>query len=293
MKIAKRVFLFMAVNLLVMVTISILVSVLGLNQFLSAKGINYGTLALFCLVWGMGASFISLLFSKTFAKMAMGVQIIPPDTRDPELRKLVETVHFLADRAGLSKMPEVGIYDAHEVNAFATGPSSSNSLVAVSIGLLRSMNQQQANAVLAHEVSHIANGDMVTLALIQGVVNAFVMFLSRVIAWAVAQNFREEARNGIYFVVSIVLDIALTLLGSMVVAYFSRAREYRADAGAAEINGKEGMISALQALQRIHQPATHDRYEMMKISGGTGGFMALFASHPPLEKRIQALQERA
>jgi heat shock protein HtpX len=287
MKIAKRVFLFMTVNLLVMVTISILVSVLGLNQFLSANGIDYGTLAIFCLVWGMGASFISLMLSKTFAKMGMGVQIIPPDTQDPELRSLVETVHQLSYRAGLTKMPEVGIYDSPEVNAFATGPSSSNSLVAVSTGLLRSMNRQQANAVLAHEVSHVANGDMVTLALIQGVVNAFVMFLSRIIAWALAQNVREEARN------AIVLDIALTLLGSMVVAYFSRAREYRADAGAAEINGKEGMISALQALQRIHQPATHDRYEMMKISGGSGGLMALLASHPPLEKRIQALKERA
>jgi heat shock protein HtpX len=293
MKIAKRVFLFMAVNLLVMATISILVSVLGLNQFLSSKGIDYGTLALFCLVWGMGASFISLMFSKTFAKMGMGVQIIPPDTQDPELRSLVETVHQLSDRAGLTKMPEVGIYDSPEVNAFATGPSSSNSLVAVSTGLLRSMNRQQAHAVLAHEVSHVANGDMVTLALIQGVVNAFVMFLSRIIAWAVAQNVREDARNAVYFIVTIVLDIALTLLGSMVVAYFSRAREYRADAGAAEINGKEGMISALQALQRIHQPVTHDRYEMMKISGGSGGLMALLASHPPLEKRIQALQERA
>jgi len=293
MKVAKRVVLFMGVNLLVMITISVLVSVLGLNQFLSAKGIDYGTLAIFCLVWGMGGSFISLLLSKVTAKMAMGVQVIPSDTSNPELKQLVETVHQLSYRAGLSKMPEVGIYDSPEINAFATGPSASNSLVAVSTGLLRNMNQQQANAVLAHEVSHVANGDMVTLALIQGVVNAFVMFLSRIIAWAVAQNAREEARSAIYFVVTIVLDIALTLLGSIVVAYFSRMREFRADAGAAEINGKEGMISALRALQRVHQPVVHNQFEMMKISGGSGGLMALFASHPPLEKRIAALEERA
>ena len=292
MKIAKRVFLFMAVNLLVMITISVLVSVLGLNQFLSAKGIDYTTLALFCLVWGMGGSFISLMLSKFFAKMAMRVQIIQPDTRDPELKQLVETVHQLSYRAGLSKMPEVGIYEADEVNAFATGPSASNSLVAVSTGLLRSMDRREVNAVLAHEVSHIANGDMVTLALIQGVVNAFVMFLSRVIAWAISQNVREEMRHMVYFGVTIVLDIALTLFGSMIVAYFSRKREFRADAGAAEINDREGMIAALRSLQRIHQPAVHDNYEMMKISGGTGGLMALFASHPPLEQRIAALQER-
>jgi heat shock protein HtpX len=293
MAFAKRIALFLAVNLLVLVTISILLAVLGVRPYLTASGIDYAQLAAFVLVWGMGGAFISLALSRVMAKWMLGVQVIPPDTRDPELQRLVETVQHLAQRAGLPAMPQVGLYDSPEVNAFATGPTRSRALVAVSSGLLQRMSPAQLEGVLGHEVTHIANGDMVTMTLLQGVVNAVVMFLARVIAYTLTTNMRDEARFMAQFAITIALEIGLSILGMIVVAWFSRRREFRADAGGARLAGREKMVDALQGLQRtleIPAPAQNHALATLKISGKAGGFAALFATHPPLDERIRRLQ---
>jgi heat shock protein HtpX len=227
------------------------------------------------------------------------VQVIPPDVRDPQLRELVHTVHQLAQAARLPAMPEVGIYDSPEVNAFATGPSKRRSLVAVSSGLLQRMNQEQVKGVLGHEVSHIANGDMVTMTLIQGVVNAFVMFLARIIAFALTSTRNSDddsvGTSGMFYIVTFVLEMVFMVLGSMVVAWFSRRREFRADAGGARIAGRDSMIHALQGLQKtIAEPVDRGHSQpalnAFKISSKPGGFALLFSTHPPLEQRIERLQ---
>jgi len=280
----KRVFLFMAVNLLVVLTISIVLSVLGVGPYLSARGIDYGSLAAFCLVWGMGGAFVSLSLSRVMAKWSMGVQL---QASGP----LVETVHGLARRAGLPAMPEVGVYDSPEPNAFATGPTKSRALVAVSTGLLESMNQEELEGVLGHEIAHVANGDMVTMTLIQGVVNAFVMFLARVIAFALSRNSDREDGRGMERLTVFALEMVLGILGMVVVAWFSRHREFRADAGSAKLGGREKMIAALQALQRRFEPYdTQESLATLKIAGGRGGFLALISTHPPLADRIAALR---
>jgi heat shock protein HtpX len=288
----KRIFLFMAVNLLVLVTISIVLQVLGVRPYLTAYGIDYAQLALFCLIWGMGGAFISLALSRVMAKWMLGVQVIPADERDAELRWLLDTVHHLAQRAGLPALPQVGVYESGEVNAFATGPTRSRALVAVSTGLLRSMERAQVEGVLGHEVTHIANGDMVTMALLQGVVNAFVMFIARIIAYAVTSNLREGSRYMAQFAITIALEIALSILGMIVVAAFSRRREFRADRGGAQLAGREKMIGALQALGRTRERVDTSQASLatLKIAGKHGGFALLFATHPPLEARIRALQ---
>jgi heat shock protein HtpX len=287
----KRILLFMATNLAIMVTVSIVINLLGIAGFrLPGGGLDYGALMVFSLVWGMAGSFISLAMSRFMAKRAMGVQLVDGRTGREELDWLHATVRQQTERAGLP-MPEVGVYDSPEVNAFATGPSKNRSLVAVSTGLLRSMRRDEVEGVLAHEVSHIANGDMVTMTLIQGVVNAFVIFFARVIA-NIARNAVDE-RNGrmVQFLVTIVLDIALGILGSMIVAWFSRAREFRADAGAGALAGKGKMIAALQRLQQNTQMVDTSTPSLatMKING-VRGMMALMSTHPPLEARIAALQ---
>jgi heat shock protein HtpX len=282
----KRVFLFMAVNLLVVLTISIVLSVLGVGPYLSARGIDYGSLAAFCLVWGMGGAFVSLSLSRVMAKWSMGVKVLDPRSGDP----LVATVHELSRRAGLPAMPEVGVYDSPEPNAFATGPTRSRALVAVSTGLLHSMSQDELEGVLAHEVAHIANGDMVTMTLVQGVVNAFVMFLARVIAFALSRNSDRDSR-GMDRMTVFALEMVLGILGMVVVAWFSRHREFRADAGSAKLGGREKMIAALQALQRRFEPYdTQESMATLKIAGGRGGFLALISTHPPLADRIAALR---
>jgi heat shock protein HtpX len=296
----KRIFLFMAVNFLVITTISILLRVLGIGPYMTAYGLNYTNLMGFCLVWGMGGAFISLGLSRIMAKWMMGVQVIDPYTRDPDLQQLLQTVYHLAKGAGLPAMPEVGIYDSPEVNAFATGPMKSRSLVAVSSGLLSRMNSSEMEGVLAHEVAHIANGDMVTMTLLQGVVNAFAMFLSRAIAFALTQAMRGEERdsrergpNFMTFIVQMVLEIVFMLLGSMVIAWFSRYREFRADAGGAKLAGRQNMIRALESLRRTFDyvdPSAQPAVQSLKISGRPSGLMGLFASHPPLEDRIARLQ---
>lgn len=297
----KRIFLFMAVNLLVMTTVSILLHVLGVRPYLNAYGMDYGQLAAFCLVWGMAGSLVSLMLSRIMAKYMMGVQVIDPAIRDPQMAGLVRTVHTLARAAGLPRMPEVGIYDSPEVNAFATGPTQSRALVAVSSGLLSRMSQDEIEGVLGHEITHVANGDMVTMTLLQGVVNAFAMFLSRAIAFAISQAMRGERderdrggmSSGLQFVIQMVLQIVFMILGSLVIAWFSRLREYRADAGGARLAGRQKMIHALQRLQGTHElvdTSAQPAVQSLKIAGGGSGLLALFASHPPLDVRIARLQ---
>jgi heat shock protein HtpX len=303
MAIAKRVVLFLAVNFLVVLCISFLMSILNIQPYLTRHGLNIQSLAIFCLIWGMAGAMISLFLSKQMAKWTMGVQIIDPDTRDPGLRSIVDMVYRLADKAGLPKRPEVGIYESPEVNAFATGPSKSNSLVAVSTGLLRRMQSGEVEGVLGHEITHVANGDMVTMTLLQGVINAFVMFLARILAFAISRLLagrREDESADVsplmFQGITMALEIVFMILGAMVVASFSRFREFRADAGGARLAGKDNMISALEALKKVYEiqdPKTDSpAFQAFKISS-PGGFTRWFASHPPLDERIARLKGRS
>ncbi len=293
MAVLTRIMLFMAVNLLVVVTISIVLNLLGVRPYMTAHGIDMGSLAVFCLVWGMGGSLISLAISRIMAKMMLGVKVIDPTAASGETAWLVQTVHHLASAAGLPEMPEVGIYQSPELNAFATGPTKRRSLVAVSSGLLERMDRNQVEGVLGHEITHIANGDMVTMTLLQGIVNAFVMFLARVIAFAVSQNVKQESRRGVQFMVTIVLEILLSFLGMLVVAAFSRRREFRADAGGARLAGREKMVDALEGLRRGMGIADNRAPSLaaFKISSQRRGLLALLATHPPLDVRIARLNQ--
>lgn len=292
----KRFMLFFGVNILIVATLGITLSLLQSFGIIPPIGQGYQGLFIFCLFWGMGGAFISLMLSKFMAKKMMGVRIIEPKGPGSEL---VQRVHALARKAGLEKMPEVGVYESPEVNAFATGPSRNNSLVAVSSGLLSKMGESEVDGVLAHEVAHIANGDMVTMTLVQGVMNAFVMFAARVVASIIDNAMRDEdGRGGLgmfaYFGVVIVLDILFGILAAPVVAGFSRWREYRADNGGARLAGKDKMIAALEALQRnvdkIDKSTDQKAFQSMKISN-TGSLAALMSTHPPLSKRIEALRK--
>jgi heat shock protein HtpX len=288
----KRIFLFVATNLAIMVTLMFILSVFGFTGYLTADGLDYSALMVFSLVWGMGGAFISLAMSRWMAKMAMGVQLVDGKTGHADLDWLHQSVAQLTRKAELP-MPEVGIYDSPEVNAFATGPSRRRSLVAVSSGLMRSMRREEIEGVLAHEVSHIQNGDMVTMTLVQGVVNAFSIFFSRVIANIVRQMVDERISGIVFFVATIVFDIIFSILGMFVVAWFSRAREFRADAGAAVLSSRDNMIAALQRLAANKGLVDHSQPQLatMKISGGRGkGLFAMISTHPPLEERIAALQ---
>ena len=286
----KRIILFVLTNLAVMLVLGLVASLLGVNQFLTSNGLNLGALLGYALIMGFGGSFISLFMSKWIAKMSSGVRLIEqPQNQDEQW--IVDTVKKFADKAGIS-MPEVGIFEG-DPNAFATGPSKNNSLVAVSTGLLQSMTHEEIEAVIAHEVAHIANGDMVTLTLIQGVMNTFVVFLSRVVGYAVdsflRKNDEENTGPGMgYWITTIVLDIVLGFAAAIVVAWFSRQREFRADAGAAELMGrKQPMMNALARLGGLHTADLPKSVAAMGIAGGMG---QLFSTHPPIEERIAALQ---
>jgi len=293
----KRISLFILTNILVMTTLSIAWSLL--SGFLGFRG-SPGTMSLlmiWCLFWGMGGAFISLFLSKVMAKWMMGLQMIDPNTNSPQERDLITMVNNLAERAGLPQMPEVAIYDSPDINAFATGPSRSNSLVAVSTGLLANMTRDEVEGVLGHEVAHIANGDMVTMTLIQGIVNAFAMFFSRIISNIIASQVDEKISGVVHFISVIVFDLMFTILGSIVVNYFSRQREFRADAGGAQFAGKQKMINGLRRLQRqfesIEPSSNLDNgagLATLKISNRSTGLMAFFSTHPPLEERIQRLE---
>ena len=297
MDMLKRIFLFIGLNVLIMITASVVLTIFGVQPYLHSYGLDYTSMAIFCLVWGCTGSFISLLFSKQFAKWGYGIKLIDGTSNpDPQLRFLVETVYDLCKRAGIEKMPEVGIYESNDINAFATGPSKNNSLVAVSTGLLSYMDQNEIEGVLGHEITHIANGDMVTMALLQGVVNAFCMFLSRAIAYAVTMGRDDEGsmRGYIaYTVVRLVLDIVFMLLGRILVNAFSRYREYRADQGGASLAGREKMASALEKLQRQYESMkpTPGANSALMISNKPGPLDRLFTSHPPLSDRIKRLRE--
>ena len=287
----KRIALFLLTNVAVVVVLGIVANLLGVNRFLTANGLNLGALLGFAFIMGMGGAFISLLMSKPMAKMSMGVKIInQPQNADEAW--IVNTVRNFADKAGIA-MPEVGIYEG-EPNAFATGAFKNSLLVAVSTGLLHGMTREEVEAVIGHEVAHVANGDMVTMALIQGVMNTFVVFLSRVIGYAVDSFLRrgDDQQNsgpGIgYMISTVVLDILFGVLASIIVAWFSRQREFRADAGAAQLMGrKQPMVNALYRLGGMHPGALPQNMQAMGITGGIG---KLFSSHPPIEERVAALQ---
>jgi heat shock protein HtpX len=291
----KRIMLFLATNLAVLVVISITFRLLGLDRVvMTSGGIDMPTLLLFSAVIGFSGALVSLFLSKTMAKHSMGVQIIEEPANETQ-RWLVETVRRQAETAGIG-MPEVGWFDSPDPNAFATGWNRNNALVAVSTGLLEHMDRGEVEAVLAHEVSHVANGDMVTLTLIQGVVNTFVVFIARIIGMFVDSLLRrgeESSGPGIgYFVTSIIAELVLGVLASVIVMWFSRQREFRADAGGARLAGRQQMIDALRALQRAHDPQSlpSEQFAAFGISGGMGRFGKLFMTHPPLEERIAALE---
>jgi heat shock protein HtpX len=294
--IAKRVFLFLAVNFLILLTVSILLSLFNVQPYLKGYGLDVGSLLIFCLVWGMAGAFISLALSRKMAKWLMGVQVIDPENPRRGDQVLLDIVDRLRKNAGLAVMPEVGIYQSPEVNAFATGPSRSRSLVAVSSGLLQRMDVRELEGVLGHEVSHIANGDMVTMTLLQGIVNAFVMFFARILAYTIAKMGRksDEAPSPIlyYFLVTI-FEIIFLILGSIVIATYSRFREFRADSGGARLAGRDNMINALRALERVTEihdaRAEQPAFQAMKISSSKS-LLRIFATHPPLEERISRLE---
>ena len=289
-----RILLFLATNAAVLVLISVVFQVLGIEGILAENGVDLNLQALLVMsaVIGFGGSFISLAISKFMAKRSMGVQIIERPGNSSE-QWLVETVRRQAQQAGID-MPEVGIFQSPDPNAFATGMRRNHALVAVSSGLLQSMNADEVEAVLGHEISHVSNGDMITMGLLQGVVNTFVIFLSRIIGHVVDRVvFKTERGYGpAYFITSIVAQIFLSILASMIVMWFSRHREFRADSGGASLAGRGKMIGALQALQRAHEPRDlPGEFAAFGISGGLGaGIKKLFMSHPPLEQRIAALR---
>jgi heat shock protein HtpX len=288
----KRIFLFIATNIAIVLTLSIVAAFLGVGSGIGPEGLNLQALAVFCLFWGMGGAFISLQMSRWIAKRATGVRLVDGRTGNSQADWLYETIARLTRQANLP-MPEVGIYESPEVNAFATGPSKSRSLVAVSSGLLRSMRQDEVEGVLAHEIAHIANGDMVTMTLLQGVMNTFVVFLSRVIGYVVDRILlrNESDAPGVgYYLTTIVLDIALGFLAAIIVAWFSRRREFRADRGSAEYLGSSRpMANALARLGGVAPGALPQAIRTMGITDRPS-WMALFSSHPPIEQRIAALR---
>jgi heat shock protein HtpX len=289
----KRIFLFLVTNLAVIVVLGIVLRLLGIDSYLAQQGgLNYTALLVFASVFGFGGAFISLAMSKWSAKRMTGAVVIEEPRTELE-RWLVETVRRQAQAAGIG-MPEVAIYEAPDANAFATGMSKDNALVAVSTGLLHKMSRDEVEAVLGHEVSHIANGDMVTLALIQGIVNTFVIFLARVVGNIVDKAvFKTENGHGpAFWITSILAEIVFGILASIIVMYFSRQREFRADRGGAQLAGRNKMIAALERLKRVYEePSLPDQISAFGISGRTGGGLKrLFMSHPPLEERIAALK---
>lgn len=293
----KRIGLFLLTNMMVLLTISIVFSVLGIGNYLSAEGIDYADLMVMSLVIGFSGSIISLLMSRQAAKTSMGVIVLDPNGNLNEAERfLVDTVHRQAQMAGITVMPEVGIYKSPEINAFATGPTKNKALVAVSAGLLNKMDRDGVEGVLAHEVAHVANGDMVTMTLIQGVINTFVVFLSRIVASIASRMVKEELSQVVHFAAVMVFQILFGILGSIVVMAFSRYREYRADAGGADFAGKEKMISALKQLQSSIGMANVSQeksaLQTMKISGGKSKLNALMSSHPDLGDRIARLEAR-
>ena len=291
----KRVMLFLATNLAIVFVLSIVAQILGVDRYLAARGAQLSQLLVVAALFGFGGAFISLAISKWMAKMSMGVQVIE-QPRTPTEQWLVSTIRRQAQAAGIG-MPEVGIFNSPEPNAFATGARRDASLVAVSTGLLERMSQNEVEAVLGHEISHVANGDMVTLTLIQGVVNTFVIFLSRILGDIVDRALFGKGRDGdsregngpAYFILVIVFQLVLGFLANLIVLWFSRYREFRADRGGAQLEGRENMIAALERLKSVHEPLPQ-QFASFGITGDKNKWTKLFMSHPPLDERIAALR---
>jgi heat shock protein HtpX len=295
----KRIFLFLLVNILVITTISAVISVFKIGPYISSYGIDFSSLLIFCFLWGMTGSIISLLLSKKMAKWMMRVKTISPLTQDKEQQLLLETINSLSKDCGLNKTPEIGIYESNEVNAFATGATKNSSLIAVSRGLLNRMEHSDIEAVLAHEISHISNGDMVTMTLLQGIINSFVMFLSRILAYVISGRNGNKNNNSSYFsyyLFTHVFQFIFMIFASIGICAFSRRREFRADKGGAKLAGKEKMINALNTLrvmQEIKDPAqtyNSETINAFKISNFSKKSVHLFATHPPLTERIEKLK---
>lgn len=299
MAFVKRIFLFVCMNLLVILTVSFILNFFHVQPYLSAYGLDFSNLLTFCMIWGMTGAFISLALSRVMAKWMLGVRTIDFDSKDPQMQQLLYTVSRLSQRAGID-MPQVGIYQSQDVNAFATGPTKKRSLVAVSTGLLNRMNEKELEGVLGHEIAHISNGDMVTMTLLQGVINAFVMFLARALASILSgfgrdKNSRSSSGNHMsYMLLTFLFESVFMALGFLVIAAFSRWREFRADQGGAEVAGKDAMIAALRNLQTAHtqhESKQHEAVAAFKISQTQRkGIRALFSTHPPLEERIRRLE---
>jgi len=288
----KRVFLFIITNIAILAVISIVMRVFGLDSQLYSNGLNYTSLAVFSILWGSIGSFISLAISKWMAKKSMGVRIIENPTNETEIW-LVDTVKRQAENAGIG-MPEVGVFDSPSPNAFATGMSRNNALVAVSTGLMDNMQRNEVEAVLGHEVSHVANGDMITMALLQGILNAFVIFFSRIIGHAISAALRSDNRSAYgfgYFIGTMIAQIVLGFLAAIIINKFSRYREFHADRGGADLAGTQNMIGALRALQRTSGEKLEGEFAAFGISAGSSKLSSLFATHPPLELRIEALEQ--
>ena len=291
----KRIGLYLLTNILVLTTIVIVTSVLGVNRYLTAQGIDYFSLLIFAAIIGFTGSIISLLMSKNMAKSMMRVKVINPQgSLSGVEQQLLNMVYRYAQQVGIDKMPEVGIYPADEVNAFATGPSRNNSLVAVSSGLLARMDQPAVEGVIAHEITHIANGDMVTMTLMQGVINTFVVFLSRIVAYVLSALVREELAGVVHFACIIIFQILFSILGSIAVMAFSRHREFAADQGGAQLAGRQKMIHALESLQStvsLVDNRGQEALQTFKISGEKKrGLAQLMATHPTLDDRIARLK---
>jgi heat shock protein HtpX len=301
MQFAKRILLFFLLNLSVVFVISIVLSLFDVRPYLNAHGIDYSSLLIFCFIWGMTGALISLCLSRMSAKWMMNIKPIAPNTNDPQEKHLLETTYRLCRKANFKVMPEVGIYHSPEVNAFATGPTKNRSLIAVSSGLLQRMNQEELEGVIGHEITHITNGDMITMTLLQGVVNAFVMFLARVLAIALSglsrgQN-RQRSGQLTYHLLVYLFQFVFMILGSLIIAAYSRMREFRADLGGSRLAGKQSMIASLKkllAVQNIKDPAENPALAAFKISHPKQKELSrLFATHPPLEERIEQLEKSA
>jgi heat shock protein HtpX len=294
----SRIWFFLLTNILVLLTLSVSFEFLGLGKYLyQTTGLNYGLLLVFCSIWGFSGALISLAFSKIIAKRAYRVEIIDPKTEIPELKGLISVVNELSHKAGLSVPPEVGIYDSEEINAFATGPTRNRSMLALSTKMLSTMSMEQIIAVIGHEIGHIANGDMVTMTLVQGTVNSFALFFSRVVSSIVLTNVRSDLRRYFSYFLSVALDVVFTSIGSIFVAWFSRRREYRADQASAKLYSPEHMIDALQFLKlyegRNNQSEALGLNSMKIESGKKKSYISsLLSSHPIIDDRINALKKR-
>lgn len=299
----KRIFLFLSLNILIVLTVSLLLNFFHIQPYIQRYGLDYRSLAIFCLIWGMTGAVISLLLSRSIAKMMMGVRILDPLSTHPAEAKILACVEKLAQRASLGGTPQVGIFTSSDPNAFATGSSKRRSMVAVSTGLIEQLSDEEIEGVLAHEISHIANGDMVTMTLLQGLVNAFVMFLSRILAYTLSMSGRNRDNRApsymTYALLTMFFELIFMLFGSVLIAYFSRSREFRADRGSAELAGKKPMIAALKRLQQISELKMGKRSDARNSEAMAAlmiqpvkkwTLLKLFASHPPIEERIRALE---